>query len=168
MRPAQARILPMSEFLADVALLVRQHVAAKSGEVTVQCTIEPPRAAVLADQEQLVQIFLNLAINACEAMAYRGQMQISAVATGDWCVVEVADDGPGLDPEVQSQLFTPFVTTKTNGTGLGLPMVARIIHGHGGTVEAANRPQGGAVFTLRLPLAPETSVAAPTPALQSN
>ncbi len=161
LRPAQARALPLPSFLADIALLVRQHVTASDGAVDVQCTVDPPHLAVLADPEQLIQVLLNLAINGCEAMQYRGVLNVTARSNGDWCIIEVTDEGPGLDPEVRSQVFTPFVTTKKHGTGLGLPMVARIVHGHGGTVEANNRPQGGAIFTLRLPLAPEAAQTTP-------
>ncbi len=126
---------------------------AHGGDVDVRWSLTPDDLEVAADPEQFLQILLNLAINACEAMHYRGELRLRVAADDDgWCVVDVSDNGPGLDPELCDQIFQPFVTTKKQGTGLGLPIVARIVHGHGGIIEAANGAHGGAVFTVRLPL----------------
>ena len=66
-------------------------------------------------------------------------------------MVEVADTGPGIHEEVADKLFTPFVTTKATGTGLGLTVARRVAQEHGGTLTASSRPAGGACFTLTLP-----------------
>ena len=71
--------------------------------------------------------------------------------------VEVTDTGPGIDPAVAARLFTPFVTTKPTGTGLGLTVARRVARDHGGTLTAANRPEGGARFTLTLPAAEDAT-----------
>jgi signal transduction histidine kinase len=65
--------------------------------------------------------------------------------------VAVTDTGPGIDPAIADRLFTPFATTKSVGTGLGLTAARRVARDHGGTLTAANRPGGGAAFTLTLP-----------------
>lgn len=153
LRPAQPRPLALDPFLEQVLLQLRQHVSAHAGRVTVSCENEQEGLVLLADAEQLVQAFLNLGINACEAMHYDGALRLSVAARDGSCELRVGDTGPGLDPARAEEIFTPFVTTKPQGTGLGLPMVARIVHGHGGTVEAGNNPAGGAEFVLRLPLA---------------
>jgi signal transduction histidine kinase len=75
--------------------------------------------------------------------------------------VVVTDTGPGIDESVAGRLFTPFVTTKPAGTGLGLTVARRIAREHGGTLDAADRPGGGACFTLTLPAAEEAHAEAP-------
>jgi two-component system sensor histidine kinase PilS (NtrC family) len=152
-RPPQPRPVALEEFLPDVVLQLNQHVMAHGGEVDVRWSLTPDELDVVADPEQLLQVFLNLAINACEAMHYRGELRLQVAADDDgWCVCEISDSGPGLDLDLSDQIFQPFITTKKQGTGLGLPIVARIVHGHGGTIEAANGARGGAAFTLHLPL----------------
>jgi PAS domain S-box-containing protein len=152
LRPAQSREVAVERFVDEVVLQINQHVRAHAGEVDVTWSVEPPDLVLGADPEQLQQVVLNLAINACEAMHFRGALHVGVSEAAPWCICEITDTGPGLDPDLHDQIFKPFVTSKTNGTGLGLPMVARIVHGHGGTVDAVNAPGGGAVFTVRLPL----------------
>ncbi len=109
---------------------------------------------VFADAGQMLQLFLNLALNACEAMEYRGRLVLTAGPDDDGCCeLRVADNGPGLSDEAKARLFTPFFTTKKHGTGLGLPMVARIAHAHDGTIEAAASPGGRRRIPVRIPLA---------------
>ena len=92
-------------------------------------------------------------------------MTTREVATDDkqWVVVSVRDTGPGIPPEEQSKLFQRFYRAqysrdrKTGGAGLGLAIVKAIVAAHHGTIEAANRPEGGAVFTVRLPMIKDRS-----------
>ncbi len=153
LRPAQPQNLQLDGFLDQVVLQLRQHVTAHGGTVDVTADVQQTGLTLHADSEQLVQAILNLGINACEAMHYQGSLHVQVAVEGGFCEVCLGDSGPGLDPERIEDIFTPFVTTKQQGTGLGLPMVARIVHGHGGTVEPRNGPSGGAEFLLRLPLA---------------
>jgi signal transduction histidine kinase len=108
------------------------------------------------DPEQLTQLLLNLAINACEAMEYKGELELTVTegVDGKTCELWVRDSGPGLPIEVREDIFKPFITSKRSGTGLGLPMVARIAHAHGGSVEAGASEFGGAAFCVRLPRPP--------------
>ncbi|MEZ4388349.1 MAG: ATP-binding protein [Candidatus Krumholzibacteriia bacterium] len=153
LRAPQPRCIGLDRFLADVQLQLRQHVTASDAQVEVSCRSDEPGLEMTADPEQLLQAVLNLAINACEAMQGRGRLEVATRRVDDDCELRVRDTGPGVAPESLEDIFTPFVTTKQHGTGLGLPMVARIVHAHGGTVEARNHPDGGAEFVLRLPLA---------------
>jgi signal transduction histidine kinase len=111
-----------------------------------------------ADPEQLHQVFVNLLINAIEAMPGGGQLLVAAEsAGGDPPEVQVRlhDTGPGLPDEILDRLFEPFATTKDRGTGLGLAVSRRIVEEHGGSIEGANDPQGGALFCVSLPRAVE-------------
>ena len=113
---------------------------------------------VNADQTQIQQIVLNLMINACHAMPHGGQLKISVHVEpgpdGDpQAVLVIRDTGHGMSDEVQSQIFTPFFTTKTTGQniGLGLSVVKRIVEDHDGQIEVTSQANAGTTFTIRLP-----------------
>ena len=104
----------------------------------------------------LQQVLLNLVGNAQQAL--RGarpprRIEISGHLGPGGVVLEVADTGPGIPPELLPRVFEPFVTSKADGTGLGLAISAGILREFGGDIVAANRNQGGAVFRVRLPVA---------------
>ncbi len=132
-----------------------------------------PSLAIVADRPRLQQVFLNLILNAYDAMGSAGVLEISAhrldtdarddsfPAALDGChtgapvvEIEIADDGPGIPPELLDRVFDPFVTTKAvgHGSGLGLFVAYEIIEKHGGCMAADNRPGGGARFRIRLPI----------------
>jgi C4-dicarboxylate-specific signal transduction histidine kinase len=120
----------------------------------------------MADSVQLLQVLLNLTINAFEAMSVirpdARRLVIRAGRNGDGQVfVSVRDSGPGFPGGIAEQLFEPFFSTKAEGTGMGLAIARSIIEAHGGTLSAENRDDGGACFTVRLPEAkPDKSKAA--------
>ena len=115
-------------------------------------TIDVPRNIfVTADRDMLRRVIVNLAFNAIDAMRDGGGLFITAVDGQQSIELEIADSGPGIDQQVRKRIFEPFFTTKSEGTGLGLPIVLRIAEAHGGSVEVANCPEGGAAFTIRLP-----------------
>jgi signal transduction histidine kinase len=104
------------------------------------------------DGGQLRQVFDNLLKNAVEAMPDGGRIRIaSQEGEGDF-TVSIADSGPGISPENLPRMFLPFFTTKKvgSGTGLGLSVCYGIVKMHGGTIQAANNPDGGACFTVRI------------------
>jgi two-component system sensor histidine kinase HupT/HoxJ len=109
---------------------------------------------------QLLQVLMNLVQNGYDALAGAGvaepQLWISAAGDGRRVRLTVGDNGPGIQPEHLSQVFEPFFTTKPvgAGTGLGLSISYGIVEQHGGRLRVANRPEGGAEFTLELPAAP--------------
>ena len=125
----------------------------------VRVTSEGEFAEVSGDEALLRQAFLNLARNAAEAVAaqpFNGRVVVfGSVERGAGRGVQrisIADNGPGIPPEDLGKIFLPFYTTKTDGTGLGLAVVQKIILQHGGGVEARNQPEGGAEFIVWLPL----------------
>jgi signal transduction histidine kinase len=107
--------------------------------------------SVRADERMLRLALLNLMRNAAEAMP-DGQVFVSAKRENGSVVIRVRDNGPGITPADLQKIFIPFFTTKAKGHGIGLALTHRIITQHGGTLTANNAPDGGAVFTVRLPL----------------
>jgi signal transduction histidine kinase len=105
---------------------------------------------------QLNQVFLNLLMNACDALDGHGTIRIETRTEGDGVVLVFEDDGPGMPEDVLSHIFEPFFTTKPvgQGTGLGLSLSHGIIARHGGVMEVDSRPGEGARFTIHLPLEP--------------
>ena len=128
----------------------------RKNNVTVDFIPEPSLPAVLGDSHQLMQIFLNLILNAEQAMREtrdRGTLRIRLEKVNNSVVVTFQDDGPGIPPEVLPNIFDPFYTTKRpgRGTGLGLSICKAILREHGGEIEASSGPGGGAVFRVTLP-----------------
>ncbi|TWI70131.1 PAS domain S-box-containing protein [Pseudoduganella lurida] len=105
---------------------------------------------------QLNQVFMNLLINAGQAIAGRGTIRIRTGAQEGWVWVEIADNGAGIAPEHLTRIFEPFFTTKPvgSGTGLGLSLSYGIVHRHGGRIEVRSDPGRGTAFTVWLPLHP--------------
>ncbi len=126
-------------------------------ELSVPDSVEPhveiPADLLLhADAGQLRQVLSNLVKNAAQAVGRQGRIRIAARSDDGAVVVEVDDDGPGFADAV-GRLFEPGFTTRETGTGLGLAIVQRIVEDHGGSIEAASSPWGGARFRLRWPSA---------------
>jgi signal transduction histidine kinase len=151
-----ARTPPPDRRPHDVREIVVEAVAAvrsRAEQKRIATPAQLPAAAVTAevDRDQMVSLFTNLLLNAIEASEPGGEVVIRAADDGGKLVVEVADRGPGIDPAMESRLFTPFATSKPTGTGLGLSVARRIAQDHGGTLTAENRPEGGAKMTLTIP-----------------
>jgi signal transduction histidine kinase len=130
----------------------------RKNNITVDFLREAGVPYALGDPHQLMQVFLNLIVNAEQAIRETGdrgtlRIRVGRADTSVW--VNFHDDGPGIAKENLPNIFDPFYTTKRpgRGTGLGLSICKSVIKEHNGTVEAANAPNGGAVFTVTLPLA---------------
>ena len=145
----------------DLADAVRRsaHWVEKAAPAHVQLLLDAPDAPVMlcGAAGRIQQVLINLVQNAVDATAHHPAPRVSVRLTeaDGWATVTVADNGPGLSPDVQQRLFEPFFTTKPvgEGTGLGLSISFGIVEQHGGQLRADNAPEGGARFTLRLPLA---------------
>jgi PAS domain S-box-containing protein len=137
--------------------------------ISVELDLEENLPDVIADATQIQQVLLNLILNAEQAIRQTkesGHIWIRTKGISDERVaLEVADDGPGVPPEVVLQIFDPFFTTKPAGigTGLGLSILYGIVHQHGGEVSVGTRPGGGAVFTIELPSARSVSASEDKP-----
>ena len=129
---------------------------AKDPHVTMELEVPDKPLYVSANEQLLTQAILNLCINACQAMGTEGTLTVTAAADTrsgrEYAEICVYDTGPGIPEETLDSIFIPFFTTKGNqGTGVGLAICQKIIETHMGTVQAANREEGGAVLTVRIP-----------------
>jgi signal transduction histidine kinase len=126
----------------------------------VRWTMARPRP-VPVDERMMRRTFLNLALNAVQAMPSGGTLRVVARRCDEppGALVEFTDTGPGIPPEVRERLFQPFFTTKATGTGLGLAIVQRTLETHSGLITVESPPSGGTTFRLRLPLGPESGAA---------
>jgi signal transduction histidine kinase len=115
--------------------------------------VEPEVGEVDVDPYRLRQVVSNLVSNALNQMPDGGRLDVTARAEGAGVIIEVADTGPGIPPDRLERVFERFVKSgDSTGSGLGLSIARDLVEAHGGTITAANRPEGGAVFTIDLPL----------------
>jgi signal transduction histidine kinase/ActR/RegA family two-component response regulator len=138
-------------------------------DIQIESNLPPSLPYVEANASELRQVFLNLILNASDAINGKGTITIDAVAGKDSVIISVADDGSGIPEEHLGRIFEPFYTTKgALGTGLGLSIVREIVQGIGGSVIAQNRPDRGAVLKLSLPVAKDSIFHPPTEPLQQT
>ena len=142
--------------LLDHALRLLQH---QMGEkfVVLHRHYHAAPATVSGDETQLQQAFMNLLLNAIEAMGTNGELTVATeIVTGDGgarrLAIQIRDTGAGIAPESLPHLFEPFFTTKKNGTGLGLAICHRVVHEHDGEISAHSKPGEGATFKVLLPV----------------
>ncbi len=152
----------LHKVLGDIIIL--QKGATEGRRVAFQQQFDPSIPPILADEERLTQLFLNLIKNAVEAVGEDGVVRVSSRVLADYrmtqngerqlrlVAVEVADDGPGIRKEHLEHLFTPFYTTKSKGTGLGLAICQKIVAEHRGMIKVESEPGRGTTFTVMLPL----------------
>jgi signal transduction histidine kinase/CheY-like chemotaxis protein len=148
----------LSEVIGEVIDLVRTTVEGKSSLEGIPIRIESYLPGLLpkvnGSSSELRQVFLNLLLNAYEAIHQSGEIIVNAFVRDNTVVVTVSDNGPGIIPEQLEQIFDPFFTTKgPRGTGLGLSIARHIMESVGGRITASNGSHGGAVFALEFPIA---------------
>ena len=148
-REGREKRVPATALIRTVASLF--HGRMRTRGIIFTCLIPDDLPGVHGDNDQLQEVLINLLENASQALGPGRHCHIRAVVHHQCLEIEVEDDGPGLgaDPE---RLFTPFYTTKVNGTGLGLSVARRICVAHGGSLTAENMDQGGARFRVTLPV----------------
>ena len=136
----------------------------RKSNITVDFVPEPALPAVVADPNQLMQVFLNLLLNAEQAIREtrdKGTIRVRMGRNPDSVWIVFQDDGPGIAPENLAHIFDPFFTTKRpgRGTGLGLSICKTVLREHGGNIEVTSNPGGGAAFTITLPVGTEAAPA---------
>jgi signal transduction histidine kinase len=153
---AKRASIDIGALVSEVVRLVGSDAALPKIRLEVEASPSVP--PVFGDRVLLQQCILNLLMNALDAVAKAESdrrivtLEVALEKQG-WVAVSVHDAGQGIHPSVSGRLFEPFVTTKTNGMGLGLLVTRSIVEEHGGKIFAKPRPQGGTTFTFTLPVA---------------
>jgi PAS domain S-box-containing protein len=143
----------------DIAGLVERaielvHIPKDKASIQVTATYSPNLPLVQAVPDQIIQVLLNILINATEALSNSGNINVSAVLDGSTVALKVSDDGPIIPHEYVDRLFDPYFSTKPGSTGLGLYICHHILTQHGGSISVANTgAERGVTFTVRLPIA---------------
>lgn len=141
----------INELLKHSARLVEQEAAAK--KIGMQLDLASDSVTADVDPDRLTQCFLNLFLNALQAMESGGLLSISSsIGVNGEVVIDIRDNGPGISAEDVNKIFDPYFTTKPKGTGLGLAIVHKIIEAHEGQIRVRSIPGQGAVFSIALPL----------------
>ncbi len=158
-------LINLNEIFEETISLAEKHrllLSKKSQGITIVRNFDPHLPKTIADPVQLQQVFMNLLLNAVDAMPNGGTLtvQTSHEETSLFLHITIRDTGSGIDESMIDKIFRPFFTTKSKGTGLGLSITKRLVEQHGGTICVANNPSGGASFTIDLPIRPEEVAAA--------
>jgi signal transduction histidine kinase len=142
----------INDIIQDVQKLIATHLRHKA--INFLCQLEPDLPLIRGIADHIKQIALNLFMNSVEAMPTGGNLVVETCrsAENDEVVFSIRDTGAGIDPNLLSRIFDPFVTSKAEGTGLGLTITHEIIQQHHGRILAENCPEGGAKFTVWLPI----------------
>jgi len=156
-RAPQKNLINIHEVVEHVRRLIE---AEAPDGVTVIRDYDPSIPEIEADREQLIQAALNLARNAMQAIDAAGQITLRTRAKRQATIggqrhrvvaqIDIEDDGPGVPAELMEKIFYPMVTTRAEGTGLGLPIAQYLIQGHGGAIECKSRP-GCTTFSILVP-----------------
>ena len=159
--PLNKHLLNLHELIEYVLRLVEAELG---DAIQVHRDYDPGLPDIELDRDQLVQALLNLVRNAIAALAGQGRLTLRTRAIMNFTIgdtrhpvvvsIEIEDDGPGIEPELQDSVFYPLVTSKPEGTGLGLPAAQELISRHGGLIEFESRP-GRTVFQVHIPLQSE-------------
>jgi signal transduction histidine kinase len=150
-QPREAHMHPVSvaESLGRVSDLLRQHF--RVAGISLETSVEDSLPDITADSARLDHLFVNLSLNAIQAMPRGGALQVRAFTVGDRVVVEIQDNGPGIAAEVLANAFEPFTTTRKGGFGLGLYSCRQIVADCGGELTVSSSPGQGATFRMEFP-----------------
>ena len=151
-RPRAPSLKPMNIniLIKHVCGLLTSEADKKCIQITQSLTSAPIN--IEADAELLTQMLLNLLMNAIQILPSGGEVEITSRSVADKLCIEVSDNGPGIAADTLSRVFDPFFTKRDGGVGLGLAVVQQIVIAHGGQIQAGSSPQGGALFTMTLPI----------------
>ena len=153
-RPEALRLAPV-----DLAELVREVTAPMATQlahrrIALVLTLDDAASAIMLDAARFRRALVNVLSNAADATRAGGTITVVVRAAGDAQILEVIDDGVGLDPAVAARVFDPFVSSKADGVGLGLVNARAIVEGHGGRIAIEPRQPHGTLVTMTIPSVP--------------
>jgi signal transduction histidine kinase len=146
---AELKFHHVRELIAMTLDLVKYDKRMKNIKISFDIPDALPKVRV--NETQCIQVFMNIILNAADAMLNEGALEIRAQRLDHDVEISFSDTGPGISPEHMETIFDPFFTTKEKGTGLGLAVSYNIIKGYQGDIIAENRPEGGTIFRVRVP-----------------
>lgn len=147
----QKKLANINALIENIILLVRNQTSFRNIEIEKKLDAGIPE--ILADTDQIQQVFINIILNAAEAMTKAGTLVIRSTVSsdGDFIKISLTDTGPGIPEANRERIFDPFFTTKEHGTGLGLSISYGIVEQHGGTISVESAMGKGSTFTIELP-----------------
>jgi two-component system NtrC family sensor kinase len=148
----QKQLININSIIDNIILLVRNQTSFRN--VAIEKILSDSIPEIMADKDQIQQVFINIIINASEAMSKGGSLRIESQLSrsADTIFVKFTDTGPGIPDHMKEKIFDPFFTTKEQGTGLGLSISYGIIEQHGGDIDVDSVLGGGTTFTIKLPV----------------
>jgi len=146
----QCRQGAVNDLIDEVVMICREKAARH--EVTIATELQEGMPDVAYDAHRLQQALLNLVNNALEASPQGGEVVLRSQVKGTCITIEIIDQGDGIPKERHDEIFTPFVTTKKEGTGLGLPIVKKVVEAHAGTITVNKNSEKGVTFRITIPL----------------
>ncbi len=151
-RPPSLSAIQLEDLAQRIIAMVRQSVKSETLSINLEVANELPDFT--GDETQLEQVLLNLLLNAQNALAGAGRIDVRLRHDSDEALIrmEVEDDGPGIPEDIRKKIFHPFFTTRTDGTGLGLATCLKNVQYHGGTIEVQSDPGRGTRFSVAIPL----------------
>jgi len=171
-KPAEIKAVDLHNLITETVDLVKQHPAYRDGK-TVACSFRESETVVQVDSEQLKRVFVNLAVNALEALECGGELTIRTFCERDardsrdgrvsFVVVEFSDNGVGIPPETLHRVMEPFYSTKGSGTGLGLSIAQRVVERHNGRLSIESRLGMGTKVRVHIPCAAADNLNTPCP-----
>jgi len=152
-RPVELNVsnVPLKELVAEIVELARPQAESSNIRVTVQENED--HGDLRVDRDLLKQAFLNIVVNAIEAMPRGGELNFESSANSEMAEIRISDTGPGIDAKLRDKIFRLYFTTKKEGSGIGLAMTFRIVQLHDGTIDFTSEPGKGTTFSIRLPMA---------------
>jgi len=141
---------PLIEVVNRVSRLLESHLRKKS--VTLRIDACPEADSFMIDGSKMVQVFLNIILNAIDVLPRNGIINIKIRTAGKEMVVAISDNGPGIPEKMRQDIFKPFISWKEHGTGLGLSISAKIVESIGGRIDVSESAEGGACFAVSLPI----------------
>lgn len=148
-RPPELKPVDLAELAAQSIAMLKPQAAKKN--IALALHHDGSDTMALCDTEQMTQVLLNLLLNALQILPEGGYIEVGVRREQDNLVLEVADDGPGIAPDLAERIFDPFFTQRSGGIGLGLTVVRQIVEAHRGDIVAGKSPLGGALFRVTLP-----------------